>query len=43
MYVRLFFMEKHKILQKKLTIDLKYKTIWFIYINEMKSEVKYGS
>ncbi len=25
-------MEKHKILQKKLTIYLKYKIIWFIYI-----------
>lgn len=36
-------MEKHKIIQKKLTIYLKYKIIWFIYINHLKSEVKYGS
>ena len=36
-------MEKHKNLQKKLTIYLKYKIIWFIYINYLKSEVKYGS
>lgn len=36
-------MEKHKIIQKKLTIHLKYKIIWFIYINGFKSEVKYGS